>query len=389
MTSATIHRAPIERPSLIGYVPPNWYAAVMGTGIVATAAATLPVQPRGLHPLAVVVWIVAVGLLVTVTAATVAHWVRHRALARTHLDHPVLAHFFGAPPMALLTVGTGTLLLGRDLVGSPAAVAIDGALWTTGTLLGLVTAVLVPYRTFTRPDVGSDGAFGGWLMPVVPPMVSAASGALLLPNLPPGQARLTMLLACYAMFGLSLVASMIVITLVWAKLARHGIGPAQLVPTLFIVLGPLGQSTTAANLLGGNAHLAIAAPYSTALQVFGVVYGVPVMGFAALWAALAVAVTVRTARLRLPFSLTWWSFTFPVGTCVTALTGLAAHTGADVLRWAAVAGWLVLATAWAVVATRTTRGVLSGTLLRAPAPAAPAARAPGPVANATSADYAI
>ena len=62
------------------------------------------------------------------------------------------------------------------------------------------------------------------------------------------------------------------------------------------MLGPLGQSVTAANLLGGNAHLAVGAPYATALQAFGVVYGVPVMGFAALWAALAVAITVRTAR---------------------------------------------------------------------------------------------
>ena len=103
---------------------------------------------------------------------------------------------------------------------------------------------------FTRLRAAPDAAFGGWLMPAVPPMVSAATGALLIPHLPACQLRLSLLLACYAMFGISLVASVVVITQVWQRLVRHSIGPAMMVPTLWIVLGPLGQSITAAGLLG-------------------------------------------------------------------------------------------------------------------------------------------
>ena len=97
----------------------------------------------------------------------------------------------------------------------------------------------------TIHDIGPDAAFGGWLMPVVPPMVSAASGALLIPHLPPGQGRLTLLLACYAMFGISLFASVIIITQIWSRLVVHKPGPAIMVPTLWIVLGPLSQSVAA------------------------------------------------------------------------------------------------------------------------------------------------
>jgi tellurite resistance protein TehA-like permease len=104
----------------------------------------------------------------------------------------------------------------------------------------------------TRLQAAPDAAFGGWLMPVVPPMVSAATGALLVPHLPAGQLRLTMLLACYAMFGLSLIASLVVITQLWRRLVRYSVGPVAMVPTLWIVLGPLGQSITAVNLLGGG-----------------------------------------------------------------------------------------------------------------------------------------
>jgi tellurite resistance protein TehA-like permease len=214
----------------------------------------------------------------------------------------------------------------------------------------------------TRLQAAPDAAFGGWLMPMVPPMVSAATGALLVPHLPAGRLRLTMLLACYAMFGLSLIASLLVITQLWRRLVRYGAGPAAMVPTLSIVLGPLGQSITAANLLGEVAQLALPQPYSTAFAAFGVA----VRGFAALWAGLATALTLRAGRHQLPFGLTWWSFTFPVGTCVTGTSGLALHTGADAFRWAAVALYLALVVAWAVVSVRTARGAWRGRLFLPP-----------------------
>jgi tellurite resistance protein TehA-like permease len=268
--------------------------------------------------------------------------------------------------MALLTVGAGALLLGRAVLGLRVALDLDWILWGVGTLAGLGAAVAVPYLMFTRHEVREDSAFGGWLMPVVPPMVSASTGALLVPYAPAGQARLTLLLGCYAMFGLSLIASFVIITLIWQRLVVHKTGPAQMVPTLWILLGPLGQSVTAANLLGGAAHLALPAPYSTGLLVLGVAYGAPVLGFAALWGCLALAVTVRAAREHLPFSLSWWSFTFPVGTCVTGTTGLALHTGSVALRVAAGLLFLALVVAWLVVATRTVLGSLRGGLFLPP-----------------------
>jgi tellurite resistance protein TehA-like permease len=104
------------------------------------------------------------------------------------------------------------------------------------------------------------------------------------------------------------------------------------------------------------------AQYGTALQAFGVVYGVPVWGFALLWASLAAAITLRTAAEHLPFSLTWWSFTFPVGTCVTGTAALALHTGSDMFRVAAVVIYVGLVGAWILVATRTARDSIRGRL---------------------------
>ncbi len=374
--TGTLDRPAAARPAFLGalagqpafaFIGPNWFASVMGTGIVANAAATLPVDVPGLSTFAAAVWAADLVLLAAVIAATVLHRVHHPRTARGHLDDPVMAHFYGAPAMALMTVGAGAVLVGEPLIGLTAAVRLDVVLWTSGTVLGLWTAVAVPYKAFTTHEVGPDSAFGGWLMPVVPPMVSAATGPLLVPHLPAGQWQLAMQLACTMMFGLTLVASLVVITLVWDRLVHHKIGPAAAVPTLWIVLGPLGQSITASHTLGATAAQVLPAPYGTAFEAMGVVYGAPMWGFAMLWLGLALAITVRTARQGLPFSLTWWSFTFPLGTVVTGTSGLADATGATFLVVAAPVLYGGLLVAWVIVASRTALGTYRGQLLRLPA----------------------
>lgn len=352
-----------DRPILARFGP-NWFATVMGTGIVANAAALLPVEVPGLLAFARSVWVLDAVLLVLVVVATVLHWHHHRATAAGHLDDPVMAHFYGAPAMALMTVGAGALLVGVPVVGLPVALGLDAALWTAGTVLGLWTAVAVPVKVFTSHEVAPGDAFGGWLMPVVPPMVSAATGTLFLPHLPAGQWRLTLLCACLTMFGLTLVASLVVITQIWDRLVHHKVGAAAAVPTLWIVLGPLGQSITAAHNLGLAAPGVLPAPYGRGFQALALVFGLPMWGFAMLWLAIAASITVRTARVGLPFTLTWWSFTFPVGTVVTGTSGLATLTGAHVLVAASLLFYIGLLFAWAVVAVRTAHGVCAGHLLR-------------------------
>jgi C4-dicarboxylate transporter/malic acid transport protein len=352
-------------PNVLSYLGPNWFASVMGTGIVATAGATLPMHVPGLRAFAEVVWVAATVWLVILIVAVGAHWVRHPTVARSHARNPQMAHFYGAAPMALLTVGAGAILVGKDLI-ERTAVDLDWVLWTAGTLGGLFTAMSIPYLMFTQYRVEPDAAFGGWLMPVVPPMVSAATGALLIPHMAPGTGRQTMLYGCYAMFGLSLVASMIIITMVWSRLAHFGTSGTARVPTLWIVLGPLGQSITAAGLLGTNAALAVDPHLADGMGVFAILYGVPVWGFAVLWIALATALTVRTLRRGMPFALTWWSLTFPVGTFVTGTTQLALHSGLPAFRVAAVMAYVGLLSTWCLVAVRTFRGGWRGYLFVPP-----------------------
>ncbi len=167
------------------------------------------------------------------------------------------------------------------------------------------------------------------------------------------------------MFGLSLLATLVMLPVVFARLVTAGPLPLVLTPTLFLVLGPLGQSTTAAGNFADLAPGVIHVPH-TAASAVAVAYGVPVMGFALLWLAFAGALVLRARRRGMGFAMTWWAFTFPVGTCVTGATSLARHTGLVALDALAVALYVLLVAAWAGAASRTVRGLVSGELLAGP-----------------------
>ncbi|MEU5321552.1 TDT family transporter [Streptomyces sp. NPDC021056] len=362
------------RAIAVRHLGPNWYATVMGTAIVATAGAGLPVSVPGLRTALTGVWALSLALLAVLLCARALHWTHHRDQARAHLLDPAMAPFYGCLSMALLAVGGGALTVGSDWIGTRAAVALDAVLFTAGTAIGLTVAVAVPYLMAVRHRVEPSQATPVWLLPLVAPMVSAALGPLLVPHLPAGQARETLLLACVAMFGISLLATLLMLPLIFGRLVTRGPLPLALTPTLFLVLGPLGQSTTAVTKFADVAPGVVPTPYSGGFGVLALLYGVPVMGFALLWFALATAHVLRARREGMGFAMTWWALTFPVGTCVTGAEGLARHTGLLAFQWLAVVLYVVLVAAWAVAALHTARGLLSGALLAGPASAAAALR---------------
>ena len=273
--------------------------------------------------------------------------------------------------MAMLTVAGGTFILGGSVIGQDLSVTIAWVLWFLGTITGLASAVVIPYRLFTKFKVRQDSAFGGWLMPVVPPMVSATIGAMLVPTAPEGVIRETMFYLCFAMFGLSLIAAMIIISMIWSRLAHHGTSGTSRVPTLWIVLGPLGQSMTAAGVLGSVAAGAVPSQIAVGFELFAVLYSVPIFGFVMLWTCLATLLTIRAHRRQMRFALTYWAFTFPVGTCVTGIALLYKHTGLPLFAWVSILFYIGLLTAWIVAAFGTTKGMITGHLFRQPPKGSP------------------
>ncbi|MDL9936202.1 TDT family transporter [Gordonia sp. ABSL1-1] len=348
--------------SRLAHVPPNWFAAVMGTGVVAIACHGLMLRTTSvLAAVAEVFWLLTCVLFAVVVAATLAHWVRHPALARAHHRHAVTAHFYGAVPMAVLTVGTATMVAGMPVIGERWALRVGVVCWIAGSVLGLLSAITARRRPRAQ-------AFGGWLMPVVPPMVAASAAAVLVGELGCDVVRRIVLGVGYAMFAVAVVAVAPVLAALWVRLRTNGFGESTMVPTWWIVLGPLGQSVTAVVLLGRSAGLVLDNRLAAVCHGFGVGFGLAVWVAAALWIVIVVRLTTRTARAGLAFTLSWWSFTFPLGTFVTGSVALADATGWQAFTGVAVVAFGVLVLAWATVAARSLHGVVGGGLCVPPTP---------------------
>ncbi|WP_062073474.1 hypothetical protein [Demequina sediminicola] len=336
---------------------PQWFTAVMGTAIIATATGALPFDAPFLHLIGDMFWIASVLLLVLATGYMVSQYWRDRGLFMRELRDPKAAPFFGALAMAPLAVGGATLAVGPRFLGDELAVTMDEALWVIGTILAVGAAIVVPAMQFTSERIALDAASPAWLLPVVAPMVSATTGAMLVDRIDSPGAAQAMAFTSLALFGASGLAALLMTGTLWWKMAHHPLNdPAQIAP-LWIVLGPLGQSTTAIAMLAIHASTALGMS-TAALSAAAIVYGVPVMGFALLWLATSLAVGLRIARGKLPYAMTWWSFTFPVGTCVTGAAGLAAVTGAAIFAWLAAVLFVLLLAGWTVAAWGTARALL-------------------------------
>lgn len=348
----------------LAHLTPNWFAVVMGTGIIAVATASLPVNLPGRRGVALTFWALAATLLAVLATAFVVHWVRHTEHARVYARSAAMFPFYGALPMAVLTVGAGTAAVGSTVIAPGVAYGIAGALWAIGTLGGLLTAAVMGLRLRAVADRGTPTP--AWLMPVVPPMVSAATGAALVNHLPEGPSRPAMLIGCYALFTVALALALFVVAMVVHEFDVRGLPPLQALPTLWIPLGIVGQSVAAANLLGTAAPHAVGDGVAHALHVFGLDYGF-VMGTIMIVAlAAAGVVTARAFRQGLAFTMSWWSFTFPVGACAVGMGAFGVAGDFAIPRLLSAALLCALVVAWCVVAAHTAHGVRTRVL---PAPA--------------------
>lgn len=364
--AAVERRAPDRSPRInpLRTAGPTWFVTVMGTGIVANAAMLAPIDGVVVRVFALAVWLFAAALLVLATTVTVVQ-ARRRSGEAAPPAGPGAIAFWGTVPMALTTLGAGALLDAVPLLGDTVALALGLVLGGVGAVLGVAVAVGVPVAWARRRPLALADVSPVWILAVVPPMVSAAAFGGILPRLSDGVARDALLVVAYGLFVLGLVGSLAMITLVVIRIAIHGPGPTAAAPTVFIVLGPLGQSVTAACLLGAFAADVAPGPVGVALDAFADGFGAVVAAVAMAWLLVATAIVVRAVRRGMPFALTWWSFTFPIGTCVTGTSLLAARTDVAAVTWLAVTLLVVLLVVWSVVVVRTGVGVLrSGVLMR-------------------------
>jgi C4-dicarboxylate transporter/malic acid transport protein len=348
---------------------PNWFAATMGTGILALALAQFPARVQGLRSVAEGLWLFNIGLFALFSVLYAARWIFFFDGARRIFGHSVVSMFFGCIPMGLATIINGFLAFGVARWGH-VAVDIARALWWLDAGLALLCGVAVPFLMFTRQSHGLEKMTAVWLLPVVTAEVAAVSGGLLTPHLADARQQLDVLIASYALWACSAPLAMSILVILVLRMAIHKLPPVGMAATSWLALGPIGTGALGLLVLGGAAPAVFAAnglaDYGPAASGIGLIGGVLMWGYGLWWMATAVLITLRYLRHGLPFNLGWWGYTFPLGVYAVATLKLA--TILPIPAFAVFGGALVIALAalWLIVGARTVRGAWRGDLFFSP-----------------------
>ncbi|KIP95767.1 TDT family transporter [Pseudomonas fluorescens] len=348
---------------------PNWFAATMGTGVLALALAQLPLAIPGLRAVAEGLWLFNIVLFTLFTAAYAARWMLFFDEARRIFGHSTVSMFFGTIPMGLATIINGFLLFGVPRWGDGVIQLVE-ALWWIDVAMSLACGVLIPYMMFTRQEHSIDQMTAVWLLPVVAAEVAAASGGLLAPHLTDAHAQLIVLTTSYVLWAFSLPVAFSILTILLLRMALHKLPHENMAASSWLALGPIGTGALGMLLLGGEAPAIFAANglpgVGEIASGLGLVAGVTLWGFGLWWMLMALLITVRYLRDGIPFNLGWWGFTFPLGVYSLATLKLASILNLTFFSVFGTALVILLAAMWLIVGKRTVQGAWRGELFVSP-----------------------
>ena len=167
-----------------------------------------------------------------------------------------------------------------------------------------------------------------WLLPIVATVVAAASGGIVAEVLPNPHHALWTVITSYILWGTGVPLAMVVLVIYFQRLTVHKLPPREVIVSVFLPLGPLGQGGFGIMQLGKVALKIFpetrtldtaAGKAGEILYVVGWLMALIMWGFGIVWLFFALA---SISRSKFPFNMGWWGFTFPLGVFTVSTTTL-------------------------------------------------------------------
>jgi C4-dicarboxylate transporter/malic acid transport protein len=330
---------------------PGWFAAVMGTGVLALSTRALAQRwPWLALPAELLHWFNS-ALFLLLALPWLTRWVRFREAALLTMKHPVQANFYPTFSIALL-------VLAAQWLAFTSCIEVALTFWWLGVILHFVFSFAVLFFMFSGEHVAVDHVTPANFIPAVGLVVMPLAGVPLLAQMTGVMREIALLVN---VIGLG-AGSMMYVGLLGITLSRkylHKPAPGILTPTVWIHLAPI--SVIPVSLMNLLEQL----PLPAAREV-GIVLMLLLWGFGVWWLVMASLLTLAArAAGQLPFALSWWGFTFPLGAFVAESIRLSALLAWDSVLFIGIAAWVLLCGLWLTTLSKTWRGVMSGTIFKA------------------------
>ncbi len=353
---------------------PGWFGAVMGTAVIGIIASMNPGKfaswANTMRYISVGATVLAAALFVVIAIPYLSRWLIHSGAAWKDMRDPVAGPLHGTFPGAILVLAAAVANVGPREISVGATSDIVAGLAVVGVPLALAISLLFAYLLFTLdlPDVRLVN--GGWFIPPVVTIIVPVVLLTLLGDVAHLTARL-LLFAAYAFWGIGFLLFLLVMGLLHDRLVTQALPPAEMAPSLWIVLGPVGVGTSA--LIGlGHATPEILGPSAAVMGIVSLLGASILWGFGAWWLLVALMLLGRYIRRGgVPYGIGWWAFTFPLGALTLATVALGRAWSLAALADISLAMFVLLVLLWLIVTVRTLDSLAKGTLWVRTLPASP------------------
>ncbi|KIV79964.1 hypothetical protein PV11_07502 [Exophiala sideris] len=347
---------------------PSWFAATMGTGIASILLHNLPYNGDWLYWLSVIIFCLNICLFCTFLAISIFRYTMFRGLFMAMIRHPVQSLFVGTFPMGLATIINMIVFVCVPAWG-PWATTLAWTLWWIDVVIAVASCMWLPFVIMHLHESELSKMTAAWLLPIVATIVAAASGGIVAEVLPNPQHQVWTIVTSYVLWGTGFPLAMVVLTMYFHRLTIHRLPPREVIVSVFLPLGPLGQGSFALMQLGKVCAQVFPktenfGPDSgKVIFSFSIVVALAIWGYGLVWLFFALASITRS---KFPFNMGWWGFTFPIGVFAVSTCTLAKEIPSLFFKVLGTIVSVAVVLLWLMVALETFRGAVAGNIFFAP-----------------------
>ena len=351
---------------------PSWFAVTMGTGIVGilfhALASIYPSVQQPLNILSIIFFILNVLIFTVIFAISILRYTLYPATWKLMIRHPAQSLFLGTLPMGFATLVNLFVAHCVPAWGGRTPY-IAAVLWGLDAVVSVMCCLGLPFQMMTTHQTRHETMTAAWLLPIVAPVVAAASGGVVASVLPSPSLAVTTIVASYVLWGIGVPLAMVVLTIYFHRLAIHKLPPQEVIVSVFLPLGPMGQGGYGIMQLGIQAAKrfpeagALHPVTGEILYALGWAVAMILWGFGLVWLFFAIA---SISRSRFPFNMGWWGFTFPVGVFTMSTITIGEELPSAVFKGLGTGFAISVMLLWAVVAVGTVKHLFYGKLVEAP-----------------------
>ncbi len=338
------------RCQIVKNFTPSWFASVMGTGILAITSLFYSQYLPFLKDVAYFLFYFNVVLFFVLLVPWLLRWIFFKKEAMADLEHPILSNFYATIAVAMLVLASNFIVIGKDM-------AVGEVFWFAGAFSTIFFGLLTPFIMFRGEHVKLDHISPAWFIPPVGLIVIPIAGSLIIPQFS-GMVQEFVIFLNYFGWGAGFFIYLSLLAVCMYRFILHHPLPSTLAPTIWINLGPIGAGTIALiNLVKNSAFVTIKEPFF----VFGLIF----WGFGIWWVMMAIIMTLHyVKKLKLPYAMSWWAFTFPLGAYVAASHSVANIFDIELIDYVGFALYLLLLSFWIVTLTKTAVNTYHGTVFK-------------------------